>query len=1293
MRLKNLYPFILHSLSLLLILFAPLNVYSQTAVVDTVLANSYLERASKTSSADSALLFANKALEVSGGYDGLIAKCMNKMGQAYYSKRDYDKALEYDFKALAAARAGFGMDHPNIAAGYDNIGNDYRKKNMPDSALHYYILEAGLRAKINGENTEPVSKLYNKIANLYFTISSFNDAETYFRKALEIEILLHGKSHALVADSYFNIGVIFHNRNQFEEALQYHLQSLAIRKTYADTINADVADSYYNAGHTYIHLADYRRAAEYYQNALHIQKILKGENSDDMAKVSLILAEIYEVSGNYVKALSYYESALNIYKIVKGAESNDVALVLTKTGILYRTTGNFRKSMEYLVQALQMFIKLNGENHSSVAGGYSAIGINYRLNAEFDLALKYEMKALEIRKGLPEPDDSDLAASYNNIGVIYEKIGDYDRSAEFYNKAPSIVMKNPVEMQQGLAAAYNNLGNLARIKGEYDKSIELQLKSLEVKRKYLGEDHPDVVRSYVNIGVVYQDKNEFEKALEYQLRALSSRIINLGPNHPENAESCLNIGGIYSDLGDDAKASEYYSRALRIAEEASGRNNPVAAGYYNNMGLVYKGRGEIDKALEYYNESLEIKKKIYGNNDRHVAMTLENMANAYVENGDLKKGLEYFKESLLINRSVFGEKHLSVANTFYDLGLLYDKSGDFTTALRYFHHAATSCLSGYYDTLNYSSVPPVRGFTDRNRLLFSLLSKARIFAATEKALPGFTADQRKKIALCHYQACDTLIDKSRKEINGLADKLALGETADRIYDEVVDLLIPVSMDASSRPVKRDLEQAFAFSEKNKSSVLLEALADNKAMKFAGLPDSLLFKEQQLKYQISSLTRVLSEDDSADELAKASVRKQLFTTNDAYDSLIHYFEKRYPEYYSLKYNTKPLSVEDLYKLAGKETAIMSYMLSDSAISIFQLTGGRTTVSRRYIRGNLADSVTLFRYSLTLTSPGMKENYRRLGFWLYSNLIPEDLPISKKIRNLIIIPDVPLSSIPFESLLTEDFRGDRERFQDYPYLLRKYNISYTYSASLLKLTSGRKNGNNSSRKDLLAFAPVFDNNPDLTPVVINRSTATDSIMLRAFSDRKFLSPLPATETETENIAKLFLEKSLNAKILLRQDASESVLKSDDTEDYRIIHFATHGFVNQDKPELSGIMLDENNAGGEDGILYSGEIFNLHLNAELVVLSACETGLGKIRKGEGIIGLSRALLYAGANNIVVSLWQVSDESTSELMLGFYENAVGNKLSGDWSSSLRAAKLRMIDEGRYSHPFYWSPFVVIGR
>ena len=242
-----------------------------------------------------------------------------------------------------------------------------------------------------------------------------------------------------------------------------------------------------------------------------------------------------------------------------------------------------------------------------------------------------------------------------------------------------------------------------------------------------------------------------------------------------------------------------------------------------------------------------------------------------------------------------------------------------------------------------------------------------------------------------------------------------------------------------------------------------------------------------------------------------------------------------------------------------------------------------------------------------------------------------------------------------------------------------MAYSYSANLFYKNINKTISTNLDSAKWLGIAPVFSNEDNL------------------IVDGAYVSALPATKTEVKTINKNFNNNNLPSDIRLFNEASEEFIKSDKIKEYQYLHIATHGFVNSEKPELSAIILSSNKAGGNDGVLYSGEIYNIELNSDLVVLSACETGLGKVSKGEGIIGLTRALLYAGTNNIIVSLWKVSDASTSELMINFYDELLENLHTTNhkfaYADYLRTSKLRLIKSKKFGHPFFWSPFILIGN
>lgn len=240
--------------------------------------------------------------------------------------------------------------------------------------------------------------------------------------------------------------------------------------------------------------------------------------------------------------------------------------------------------------------------------------------------------------------------------------------------------------------------------------------------------------------------------------------------------------------------------------------------------------------------------------------------------------------------------------------------------------------------------------------------------------------------------------------------------------------------------------------------------------------------------------------------------------------------------------------------------------------------------------------------------------------------------------------------------------------------------------------------------MALAPVKFDEPYLEMLQkvkdesYNNSGRPEILKKSASLTRTGIATLPGTAEEVASLYKIFSDKGKKATIFTYELATESIAKNS-MYDYKYVHFATHGFVNQEEPEFSGIMLVPDNSKGEDGLLFSGEIYNIALNSELVTMSACETGLGKISSGEGIIGLTRALIYAGTKNVNASLWKVSDASTMQLMTDFYREIVKTPeptaidASNDYAAPLRATKLKMIKDGSYSDPYYWSPFVLLGK
>jgi CHAT domain-containing protein len=378
------------------------------------------------------------------------------------------------------------------------------------------------------------------------------------------------------------------------------------------------------------------------------------------------------------------------------------------------------------------------------------------------------------------------------------------------------------------------------------------------------------------------------------------------------------------------------------------------------------------------------------------------------------------------------------------------------------------------------------------------------------------------------------------------------------------------------------------------------------------------------------------------------------------------------------NPLPVSLKEVQALCpDKNTVILEYSVGDSSSCLWVITQTAHQLFKLPSRKSLQAQIEAFRFALLNPDQTNNDFFTKGGFSLYQKLLqPAQSYLTKKSK-LVIIPDGILNYLPFEVLLTENRGiGSPPSYSELPYLMKKYPVSYAQSASVLKSLLSEKSGVSQTypgNRKLVAFGdPVYDSANDSSGTSANK-----------------YQRLECSAKEIENIASLF--KKGNADIYLRGDATEENVKREgELKKFNYVHFATHGFIDESKPDFSSLVLTQDKNSEEDGFLRATEIFNLNLNADLVVLSACQTGLGKLIRGEGMVGLTRAFMYAGTPSVLVSLWSVKDASTATLMSDFYKNLIKGKLSK--TDALRKAQLSMLGNEKFAHPFYWAPFVLVG-
>lgn len=831
---------------------------------------------------------------------------------------------------------------------------------------------------------------------------------------------------------------------------------------------------------------------------------------------------------------------------------------------------------------------------------------------------------------------------YNRLAETRLGQGDINEAERILNELASDA---GVDEQQK-AIYLTNLGALYQNKGRNDLAIESLQKAFDVFRQQGETASRDMARCLSLLSLTYSASGKYSQAEEYGVIALQMRQQLFGNEHEVVAASYNDLGLVYS-LIDPDKALAYYDLALPIYQKLHGSSHPKIAIVNGNMGALYIQLKLYGDAIANFESALDIWKNIYPNGHPNEAFVLRNLGRTYVLLGNHATAHQYFVQALEQYRRAYGEKHPDIASTLNQIALLEITDQQFAKSLASVQDAICANIP-QFNSKDVFQPTPLHEYYNSNVLLYSLQLKAKAFEEMHYGRSLKFSDL--KYALWNLQRCDSLIDDIRHHSTDESDKLSLGSLASEVYEAGVRVAFAMSEMTLDSKIYREV--AFYFAEKSKSAVLQESIADAQAKSFSGIPTELLNEEKELKSAIAFLNQKLSQKPTANE--EKYLRETLFQLNNDYASFTKKLERDYPNYYNLKFNYSSPTVSEVQKALTEKQGVLSFFIDEKFGRIYQFsisqknfTIRNLTLPKGFERAIKGMVNGIYYRDVSALAKGSNE--------LRKVLVPRFPP---SINELIIIPAGRLGTLPFEALPVDALRDD---IGNSKFLVDRFAISYEFSAGLMLQKNKAMSG-----------------------------VASPSIFLCApieFSPSSNLNDLPGTESEVNTIAQLF--GSGQKKLLKKEEANEAFLKTNALGSYNYLHFATHGVVDEADPELSRIFL--NTGGGEDGNLFAGEIYNLSLNADLAVLSACQTGLGKYSKGEGVIGLSRALVYAGARNLVVSFWSVSDESTSRLMTDFYTILLSQQ-TPNFRLALQQAKRKMIQEKRYTEPYFWAPFVLIG-
>ena len=811
------------------------------------------------------------------------------------------------------------------------------------------------------------------------------------------------------------------------------------------------------------------------------------------------------------------------------------------------------------------------------------------------------------------------------LGQIYYYKGNYSMS-ELYLLISENSIHNPKKFTLDKELNYY-LGLLNNKIYKYEEGLLFFFKSLNQYKKEFGDSSYFVGIILCDIGSIYYNLLNYDKSLEYYLSSMKVLSIQPEKNFSKLSLIANNMGSIYYRLENFHKAISYYNEAISMQERTTPDYYNLSM-YYNNVGGIYLSLNNYELSEKYYKKSLSLRLK-HVNNLLLLAQSYNQIAVLYLVMGSNQLSLSYVQEAINVN-------------TLQPSSASQYPNPSSNEVLDYWLYG----ISLYFKTiiLNNLSIEIHEESVRCQKLSLSTL----------------------KTLLSHF---DYVYANHVSESN----YIHFLEFNREVLNMAIDLFY-----ASGNISKY---QSFDLIERGKSIILFQSIIESKAKEFVGIPQELLEKEKSHKQKINQyeLEINIAQHANLDRNNSSDFYNLILSRNrevNSLDSLKEIYQKNFPKYYNLKYSYTGPSIQQIQSKIPDSSALIEYYISDSMLYIAVITN------------NCFEFYTQFNTELIQT---IKDHTRSIKFHdmdqvnisgklLFKMLIA---PIANKlidIKTITIIPDAELSMLPFETIISLD-GGDNLKPR---YLIHNYNISYHFSSSLwmqAKGYSGNLTQSFASNGEFLGYAPVFASNQDSK---------------MAYSSN--ISPLPFTEVELEAIEELYVAKGAKTRTFLNTNATKQSFIEESAK-YNIIHLATHGIYNDDNPELSGIAFynDEehlNNAYPNQhlsrfDILYVNDTYNLSINADLVVISACMSGVGKKILGEGYMTLYRGFFYAGANNILFSLWNVSDKTASLFMITFYRFIMSGKT---YSDALQLTKSYFLENENTSLPIYWSGFLLLG-
>ena len=923
--------------------------------------------------------------------------------------------------------------------------------------------------------------------------------------------------------------------------------------------------------------------------------------------------------------------------------------------------GDYLKSKATLQKTINLLSNSPDEvSYTYLAQAYNDLGeVNEGLGEDQKALASYQ-QASALQQKIYGNDHPKIGETYLNISSIFANKGNFREAENYIQLALAIAASIPAKSSSLLADSYLKSGNLQLKRGMFSDARMLYQKTLNLNEAKYSDTHPKIGKALGAIGYSYNRERNLDRAMSYFQQSLDILTQSLGNNHPITLEIIGNIGTNYLMKYQLDSAQHYLSNSISAQQKILSKESSKLSGLYNNMGMLEFIQRNYDKALDWLFKAKKININAYGPASPKVTNNYQMIINVYFMQEKYDTALKYLEEGLAAAKVVFGEHHQTIAD-FYDYkSSITARKKDFKTSFAASHQAEKAAFYPEADLKDF------RKAFSLEALEFIYINRIHgHYQAWEHGEGNHHLDS----ALIAVKDADLLVKFMRNSFKGNKTKSRIGRTANVVT--ILGLKIAKALQKVNPPSVSLTQDVLNLMEGVKYQQLLSTLyTQDKTLSFLGVPDSMLVAQANYQIKIQQLEQDLREVD-VDSL-RTILQKEIFINQEKHYALLENYEQNFPDYYNLLYQNKQVSIPEIQnKLLDDSSAIIEYYFSAPKLYSLLISKEQCNWAEHEAIGIPFDSIAPFIHQLK-SSNILQDSIHKKTLALSKNIISVPLKnILASVNRLIFIPHGVLNYLPFEILPIPSKEKQDQR------LIDQYKISYAYSLNIL-----HQQMNRDDQKIPRFFAGFAPNYEQIKLNAFDTAQNKDIAMLVRAENYH----LPGAQKEVDQISKL-----MNGDAFQLEAANERTFKKSANQ-YKILHLSMHALLDNQNPLFSKLLFSPAKDSLEDGYLYASELYNMNLNAELVVLSACNTGSGVLQKGEGISSLSSAFNFAGVPATVMSLWKVPDKSTSEIMISFYQYL---KAGQSKDTALRQAKLDYLAntvEPDERHPYYWAGFVAAG-